>query len=669
MAHLAGSDGHSLSCYTSSMSCSVDGLHCGVIYHTSVIAIGNTMNSSSSTTVMLASAPCPSENVTATLDCYNNTATVSWSSATGANTHTVTAESADGYLDSCQSEVGQCELTGLKCGQTYNITLTSTDDQCQAQTLSDVTLRTRPCKPLGVGVDLQCGTNVANMYWNEQEGVDFYVATTSCSVGTTQCNSTTSTCQLPILQCGETCQFSVTASSSLCFSEDSSVVELQTDPCQPTDVIVNNRTCNNDTARLEWSEAKGALLYTLEVTGDLGFTRSLQTNSTTLEVDLPCGQVFNFTVVAQDERCESAGSLAEQYKSGPCIPEYLQIFTSCEDSMGGVSWVMSSEAETYLAVAVGEDGHTHECTSNSTSCIWDDLHCGDVYTVYVIANDYLCTSLPSNSTTLSMAPCIPQNLTTSFNCSTKVGSLSWNVSETAEFYIVTAQNNDGHTVQLSTNDSWTFISEFQCGQQYYLSVQAADSMCTSTPSQSLVLLSEPCAPTNITSYMDCISNIAVVSWTGSAGAEFYTAAVTTEDGQSNSCWSDSEQCGMPNVQCGQEYSVTVIASNTMCDSDLSVAETLKSVPCVPSNVDVAINCSTNQAVVSWSASDGALSYKLTAKSAQGDVSACETSDLGCTLTSLTCGRSYSVQVVAVHDFCSSLPSQPVNFNSGKIAIH
>lgn len=76
--------------------------------------------------------------------------------------------------------------------------------------------------------------------------------------------------------------------------------------------------------------------------------------------------------------------------------------------------------------------------------------------------------------------------------------------------------------------------------------------------------------------MNCLSNIAVVSWTGSAGAEFYTATVTREDGQSASCWSDSQQCGMPNVLCGQNYTVTVVASNEKCNSEPSEADSLQS---------------------------------------------------------------------------------------------
>ena len=86
-----------------------------------------------------------------------------------------------------------------------------------------------PCEPLRVGVDLECGTRTANMYWEEREGVELYMATATCSSGMTlQCNSTNSTCQFSNLRCGETYEFSVTAYSKMCYSEVSSTVEIQT---------------------------------------------------------------------------------------------------------------------------------------------------------------------------------------------------------------------------------------------------------------------------------------------------------------------------------------------------------------------------------------------------------------------------------------------------------
>lgn len=79
-----------------------------------------------------------------------------------------------------------------------------------------------------------------------------------------------------------------------------------------------------------------------------------------------------------------------------------------------------------------------------------------------------------------------------------------------------------------------------------------------------------------------------------------------------------------------------------------------------------MDCSRNQALVSWDISEGALSYTVTAQNAQGAVSSCESTELKCTLTNLTCGQSYSVQVVARDDICSSLPSPPKLFSSGRM---
>ncbi|KAM9385761.1 uncharacterized protein fndc7b [Pholidichthys leucotaenia] len=663
MAQFAGHDGHLLSCYTNETFCSMDGLHCGVIYHISVIAIGRTVNGSNSDTVMLAAAPCLAANITADLECSDDTAKVSWSPTQGAYSYKVMAQSANGYRASCETSFHECYLPNLLCGQVYTITLTTNNDHCQTETHSHVAISTRPCKPVHVGVDLQCEASTANMFWQEMAGVELYMATATYSMGMTlQCNSTNSTCQFSELDCGKMYTFSVTAYSNMCYSEVSSSVEMRTGPCQPTGLMVNG-SCSSETVALQWSEARGASAYVMTAVSDLGYSTSLQTFATTIQTDLPCGQMFTFTVVAQGDRCDSAASLSEEFQTAPCTPEDVQSFTHCEDSLGAVSWAMSDGAESYMAIAMGQDGHVHTCTTNTTTCIWHDLHCGEQYTVEVVAMDYACNSRESNSTTIIMAPCIPQNLMSSLNCSTKVAVLSWVPSETAKYYIVTAETNSGHIVGLSTNETWTAVSDLLCGQEYFLSVQAADSVCTSGHSLPLSLQSVPCPPTGISSFMNCIPSIAVVSWTGSAGAEFYTATVTLDDGQSSSCSSDGVQCSMPNVLCGQTYTVTVVASNMKCDSDPSEPDTLQSVPCVPTDVEVNLNCANGHAVVSWSASTGALSYNVVAQDEQGAMIFCETSDLMCTLTNLTCGKRYNVQVDAEDDTCSSLPSSRVEFNS------
>lgn len=74
----------------------------------------------------------------------------------------------------------------------------------------------------------------------------------------------------------------------------------------------------------------------------------------------------------------------------------------CEFNTGAVSWGPSDGAETYVAIATGLDGHTHQCLTNTTSCTWEDLHCAEEYTVVVRAKDHNCTSLSSNTSVIHM---------------------------------------------------------------------------------------------------------------------------------------------------------------------------------------------------------------------------------------------------------------------------
>jgi len=84
------------------------------------------------------------------------------------------------------------------------------------------------------------------------------------------------------------------------------------------------------------------------------------------------------------------------------VPYNIETFAECETSLGAVSWAGSDGAETYTAIAEGQDGHTHICITNTTFCIWEELHCGEIYVARVIANAQICSSNPSKSTIINM---------------------------------------------------------------------------------------------------------------------------------------------------------------------------------------------------------------------------------------------------------------------------
>ena len=93
---------------------------------------------------------------------------------------------------------------------------------------------------------------------------------------------------------------------------------------------------------------------------------------------------------------------------------------------------------------------------------------------------------------------------------------------------------------------------------------------------------------------------------------------------------------------------------------------LSSVPCVPLNVSVEMDCGTGDAMVSWSPTQGAVRYRAFAQSTRGAAVTCEGSQPHCTLENVTCGAPYRVQVVSVGDNCTSLPSQAVEFQTGEV---
>lgn len=109
------------------------------------------------------------------------------------------------------------------------------------------------------------------------------------------------------------------------------------EPCQPTGLTVHG-SCNSETVVLNWSVVKGALVYEVTATGNLGYIMSFQTNETTIETELPCGQLFTFTVKAQDDQCDSAVSLPETFKTGMS----LTVFFCLVKCTVGLSWFSSS---------------------------------------------------------------------------------------------------------------------------------------------------------------------------------------------------------------------------------------------------------------------------------------------------------------------------------------
>ncbi|XP_036072425.1 uncharacterized protein LOC112147737 [Oryzias melastigma] len=661
VAVLTASSGHVKSCTTNQTSCQLSSLQCGEKYNLTVKTLGKTCNRTTLMTGYLVTEPCAPVNLTVL---YNvSTAQVMWAGAKDGGSFSVAAVNNKVQTVTCNSTNTHCSLVGLECSQIYNITVMVADPSCNNTVASEpYQLITEPCPPTNVQASLKCEPLSATVSWQQTGFALGYVAYVDSKGGhQTSCvSSNTTSCSISGLMCGTVYSVWVKALGKQHNSSDSSVISLTSGPCQPVIASVQ-APCQSDEVQISWNNTDGAVNYLVRTAGNRGYMKTHNTTQSFLSATLPCGQEFNVTVQGQGSVCDSTPSSPAFFKTGPCIPSNVTTQVQCELNRGSVSWRPSDGAETYIAIATGVDSHTHQCLTNTTSCTWTDLHCGEEYTVVVRAKTVNCSSLPSNSSIIYTGPCAPQNLDATVNCGTKVVALNWNSPNGTHSYTVSAKGGD-KSVSLQTNTTLALFSDLTCGQNYSLTVTPHSQHCVGNYNTQASVLTWPCTPAGVFVSQACLSNSVMVAWQPSNGTEYYTAAVQTENGVSKVCTTNTSACTVHALTCGQNYSMSVTASNKQCNVTSGQTKSVQSVPCSPTNVSVFMDCSNNSALVSWSASRGAVQYSVNGISSHGNAS-CQSSGLGCRL-SLVCGSLYTVQVVAMDDNCSSIPSTPVEFSSG-----
>lgn len=76
------------------------------------------------------SAPCPPDEIVASLDCAANEALISWRGQLDVNSYTAIITDEDQGLLSCSSINTSCSIPNLKCSQLYTVTVSHHDGIC-----------------------------------------------------------------------------------------------------------------------------------------------------------------------------------------------------------------------------------------------------------------------------------------------------------------------------------------------------------------------------------------------------------------------------------------------------------------------------------------------------------------------------------------------------------
>ena len=322
----------------------------------------------------------------------------------------------------------------------------------------------------------------------------------------------------------------------------------------------------NGGVKLTWSKVKGAEKYRVYYKGSKGWTRMVDTTSTSyIDKDVSSGKNYTYTV-----RCinSSATKFTSGYDSKGTKATFIAApkITKAESVDGGVkiSWSKSSGAEQYRVYYKGSKGWTRMVDTTSTSYIDKDVSSGKNYTYTVRCINSSATKFTSGydskgtKATFIAAPKITK--AESVDGGVKI---SWSKSSGAEQYRVYYKGSKGWTRMVDTTSTSYIDKDVSSGKNYTYTVRCLNKSKNKFTSgydskgKSIKYVSAPEISKTESTY-----NSITLNWDNVNGAEKYRVYRRGEKGWSRLFDTTSTTFTDTNLYADTEYTYTVRCINS-----------------------------------------------------------------------------------------------------------
>ena len=322
----------------------------------------------------------------------------------------------------------------------------------------------------------------------------------------------------------------------------------------------------NGGVKLTWSKVKGAEKYRVYYKGSKGWTRMVDTTSTSyIDKDVSSGKNYTYTV-----RCinSSATKFTSGYDSKGKSVKYISApkITKAESVDGGVkiSWNKSNGAEQYRVYYKGSKGWTRMVDTTSTSYIDKDVSSCKNYTYTVRCINSSATKFTSGYDSKGKfvkyisAPKITK--AESVDGGVKI---SWNKSSGAEQYRVYYKGRKGWTRMVDTTSTSYIDKDVSSGKNYTYTVRCLNKSKNKFTSgynstgKSIKYVSAPKISKTEATY-----NSVNLNWDKVNGAEKYRVYRRGEKGWTRLFDTTSTTFTDTNLYADTEYTYTVRCINS-----------------------------------------------------------------------------------------------------------
>ncbi len=318
--------------------------------------------------------------------------------------------------------------------------------------------------------------------------------------------------------------------------------------------------------KISWGKSNGAEKYRVYYKGSKGWTRMVDTTSTSyIDKDVSSGKNYTYTV-----RCinSSATKFTSGYDSKGKSVKYISApkISKTENVNGGVkiSWGKSNGAEKYRVYYKGSKGWTRMVDTTSTSYIDKDVSSGKNYTYTVRCINSSATKFTSgyDSKGKSVKYISAPKITKAESVDGGV-KISWNKSNGAEQYRVYYKGSKGWTRMVDTTSTSYIDKDVSSGKNYTYTVRCINSSATKFTSgydskgKSLKYISAP----KITK-AESVDGGVKISWNKSNGAEKYRVYYKGSKGWTRMVDTTSTSYIDKDVSSGKNYTYTVRCINS-----------------------------------------------------------------------------------------------------------
>ncbi|KAK5930474.1 hypothetical protein CgunFtcFv8_026703 [Champsocephalus gunnari] len=482
----------------------------------------------------------------------------------------------------CNSTSSSCTLSPVGCGEVHTIWVSTSDEAGPSDQSGPVVFITFPCPPQSLAV-VESTEGSCTLTWDTVTHVNSYTAFIKRGDGAEEsCNTTSRSCTYNCT-CGHTYLMSVMAFNQAGSSPEGQVLNYTTLPCCPEGVSIS--AVSTDTFEITWTVSRGAELYQTRAADSSEVILCNDTAPVCALSDLSCDSSYSVVLTPCNDisGCNRACKAHTQI-TAPCMPMNLML-TQRNSSCFSVSWTPNNRLANYTVTASGDDG-TRTCNTDGNSCDITDLPCGSNFEVSVIATSPAGLGLPSYSELLETGPCCPVDQVVD-QVTQAMSNVSWSPAKGAHTFITSLTSTRGHA-RCHTMDSHCLMGCITCGTNYTVTMEAISHSGRRSNCSYEGFSSSACCPSGVRLYGMAHSSLRVY-WRGAGSSHSYvTELVGSRNNYTCTASPGESSCDVPNIQCGDVYTVVVAPLTPEGSKVLFCAQRIYSVSCAGSNLGTVI---------------------------------------------------------------------------------